>query len=109
MRTIPVDTTSATAMLGVVRDKVKDFQTGEIAVDKETGAKLLVADVMFVLDGRAEMISVTVPETGLAKGTKPGALVAFTGLVATPWENNFNGQARHGIAFRAAAITAKAA
>jgi hypothetical protein len=40
---------------------------------------------------------------------KPGAAVAFTALTASPWENTFNGQNRHGIAFRAAALTAKAA
>lgn len=109
MRSIPVDTTAAATMLGAVRQKVKDRQTGEIAVDRETGAPLLVADVMFVFDGRAEMIAVTVPETGIAKGVVPGAVIVLTGLVATPWESTFNGQARHGIAFRANAITAKAA
>jgi hypothetical protein len=35
-----------------------------------------------------------------------GTPVALTGLVARPWENEFNGQKRHGISFRAVAVTA---
>jgi hypothetical protein len=31
--------------------------------------------------------------------------VSLPGLVAKPWENVFNGQQRHGIAYRAAAVT----
>ena len=37
-----------------------------------------------------------------------GTPVALTGLVARPWENEFNGQRRHGISFRAAAVTSLA-
>lgn len=109
MRSLPIDTTAMHAMLGTLRPKVKDFATGEIATDKDTGAPLVVADVMVVLDGRAELLQVTVPETGITKGIKPGATITFTALTASAWENTFNGQMRHGIAFRATALTAKAA
>jgi hypothetical protein len=109
MRSLPIDTTAMHAMLGTLRPKVKDFATGEIATDKDTGAPLVVADVMVVLDGRAEMLQVTVPETGITKGIKPGATITFTALTASAWENTFNGQMRHGIAFRATALTTKAA
>jgi hypothetical protein len=37
-----------------------------------------------------------------------GTPVALTGLIARPWENDFNGQKRHGIAFRAVAVTSLA-
>ena len=37
-----------------------------------------------------------------------GTPVALTGLIARPWENEFNGQKRHGIAFRAVAVTSLA-
>ncbi|WP_329138623.1 hypothetical protein OG552_31190 [Streptomyces sp. NBC_01476] len=84
-------------------------QGEDFATDKDTGAPLVVADVMVVLDGRAEMLQVTVPETGITKGIKPGATITFTALTASAWENTFNGQMRHGIAFRATALTAKAA
>ncbi|WP_034094166.1 SCO3933 family regulatory protein [Streptacidiphilus albus] len=109
MRSLPIDTSAMHAMLGTLRPKVKDFATGEIATDKETGTPLVVVEVMVVMDGRAEMLQVTVPETGVTKGIKPGATVAFTALTASAWENTFNGQNRHGIAFRATALTAKAA
>ncbi|CAL9529733.1 hypothetical protein SUDANB6_04031 [Streptomyces sp. enrichment culture] len=109
MRVIPVDTSNATLMLGAVRPKVKDRQTGEVAVDRDSGTPLVLADVMFVLDGRAEMITVTVPETGIAKNAQPGTAISVDGLCAAPWESVFNGQSRHGIAYRATAVNAKAA
>lgn len=47
----------------------------------------------------------TVPETGLPDGLTPGMPVSVIGLKARDWENTFNGQTRHGISFRAVAIT----
>jgi hypothetical protein len=55
------------------------------------------------------MITVTVPETGIAKNALPGTAVTMTELCAAPWESVFNGQSRHGIAYRATAVNAKAA
>ncbi len=47
----------------------------------------------------------TVPQTGLPEqGLNPGTPVSVIGLKARDWENTFNGQTRHGIAFRATAI-----
>ena len=40
----------------------------------------------------------------MADGLALGAPVALPGLVARPWESVFNGQQRHGSAFRAAAV-----
>ncbi|GAA1185446.1 hypothetical protein GCM10009654_48880 [Streptomyces hebeiensis] len=50
----------------------------------------------------------TVPESGVTDGLVLGAPVSLPGLVARPWESVFNGQQRHGIAYRAAALTAGA-
>jgi hypothetical protein len=33
-----------------------------------------------------------------------GSSVSLPGLVARPWDSVFNGQQRHGIAYRAAAV-----
>ncbi|WP_412126251.1 hypothetical protein [Streptomyces subrutilus] len=55
--------------------KIKDQQTGEVATDRETGASLYTVTVMLMEDGRAEVLKITVPETGLAAGLKPGAMV----------------------------------
>nr|WP_202443746.1 hypothetical protein [Streptomyces sp. SID8375] len=89
--------------------KVKDRRTGEVALDVETGAKLMTVDVMFAANDAVEILSVTVPESGVSGELGMGTLVALTGLIARPWENEFNGQKRHGIAFRAVAVTSLAA
>ncbi|MGW1542279.1 SCO3933 family regulatory protein [Streptomyces sp. NPDC002309] len=110
MRQIPVDTSAATVMVAQSPEpKVKDRRTGEIAMDAETGAKLMTVSVMFAVPGEVEILNVTVPETGISGELAMGTPVALTGLIARPWENDFNGQKRHGIAFRAVAVTSLAA
>ncbi|MGY1582996.1 SCO3933 family regulatory protein [Streptomyces sp. MN13] len=110
MRQIPVDTTAATVMVAKTpQPKVRDRRTGEIATDTETGAKLMTVDVMFAANDEVEILSITVPETGISGDLATGTPVALTGLIARPWENEFNGQKRHGIAFRAVAVTSLAA
>ena len=109
MRQIPMDTANATVMVAKApQPKVKDRRTGEIALDAETGAKLMTVDVMFAANNEVEILSLTVPETGVSEELAMGTPVALTGLVARPWENEFNGQKRHGISCRAVAITAAA-
>ncbi len=109
MRQIPVDTASAAVMVAQpAQPKLKDRRTGERAMDAETGAALMTVDVMFAMAGNAEVLSVTVPETGISGELVMGTPVAITGLIARPWENEFNGQKRHGIAFRAVAVTSLA-
>ncbi|MER5378417.1 hypothetical protein [Streptomyces sp. NPDC002553] len=110
MRQIPVDTSAATVMVAKTpQPKVKDRRTGELATDMETGAKLMTVDVMFAANDEVEILSITVPEPGITGELAMGTPVALTGLIARPWENDFNGQKRHGIAFRAVAVTSLAA
>ncbi len=110
MRQIPVDTSAATVMVAQPpQPKVKDRRTGERAMDAETGAALSTVDVMFAANGEVEILSVTVPESGISDELTMGTPVVLTGLIARPWENEFNGQKRHGIAFRAVAVTSLAA
>lgn len=109
MRQIPVDTSAATVMAAKpAQKKIRDRRTGEIATDAETGADLMTVDVMFALNGDVEILTVTVPETGITGELTMGTPVALTELIARPWENEFNGQKRHGIAFRAVAVTSLA-
>ncbi|MCT7352569.1 hypothetical protein N4P33_10330 [Streptomyces sp. 15-116A] len=106
MRQIPVDTSAATVMVAQPPEpKIRDRRTGEVATDAETGATLITVNVMFALNGEVEILNVTVPETGISGDLVMGTPVAITGLIARPWENEFNGQKRHGIAFRAVAVT----
>ncbi|MEV6105171.1 hypothetical protein AB0M28_10725 [Streptomyces sp. NPDC051940] len=107
MRQIPVDTQSALVLVAQPQQvKIANRKTGEIAIDPETDAKLMTVDVTFIANGSAEVLTVTVPETGFSGDLHPGMPVTLTGLTARPWENEFNGQKRHGIAFRAVAVIA---
>ncbi|MFJ9344249.1 hypothetical protein ACIRP0_33970 [Streptomyces sp. NPDC101733] len=106
MRQIPVDTNGATVMVAQPPQlKMRDKKTGQVAVDIETGNNLMTVDVLFVLNGNAEVVSVTVAEPDISGELATGTPVALTGLVARPWENEFNGQKRHGLSFRAVAVT----
>ncbi|HLL32848.1 MAG TPA: hypothetical protein VK545_02910 [Streptomyces sp.] len=105
MRTIRVETSTATILLTEAPEKkVRDRQTGEVAKDAVTGETLMTIGVVYIDEGESALIRVTVPESGVADGLTLGAPVSLPGLVAKPWENVFNGQQRHGIAFRAAAV-----
>ncbi|MFK0289212.1 hypothetical protein ACIQU6_01830 [Streptomyces sp. NPDC090442] len=86
--------------------KMANKQTGERAVDRESGAGLSTVGLLISDEGEGNLYQVTVPETGLQENLAPGMPVKVTGLKARDWENEFNGQKRHGIAFRAVAITA---
>ncbi|WP_392962879.1 hypothetical protein [Streptomyces sp. LN245] len=88
--------------------KLVNKQTGERAVDRETNAGLSTVGLLISDEGEGNLYQVTVPETGLPEGLAPGMPVKVIGLRARDWENEFNGQKRHGISFRAAAVTAGA-
>ncbi|WP_316739987.1 hypothetical protein [Streptomyces sp. MK7] len=106
MRQIPVETNGATLMVAQPpQTKMKDKRNGVIATDRDTGNTLMTLDVLFVMNGNAEVITVTVAEPDISGELAMGTPLALTGLVAVPWENEFNGQKRHGISFRAVAAT----
>ncbi|GGS97361.1 MULTISPECIES: hypothetical protein [Streptomyces] len=110
MRQLPIDTAAAMVMVAQPpTPKIKDRRTGEIATDPETNATLMTVDVLFAAYGEAEVLSVVVPKPGITGDLTMGTPVALTGLVARPWENEFNGQKRHGISFKAIAVTSLAA
>ncbi|MFI9774615.1 hypothetical protein ACIHCV_07880 [Streptomyces sp. NPDC051956] len=88
--------------------KVLSKQTGERAVDRETKAPLSTVGLLVSDEGEGNLYQVTVPETGIPETLVPGTPVSVIGLKARDWENEFNGQKRHGISFRAIAITAGA-
>src|SRR3954454_5519354 len=97
MRSIPVDTSSAMLMCATEPQvKLKDLKTGEVSTDRDTGAALYTLGVVFIANGAADVVKVTVAETGLANGLTAGSPLTLTGLVARPWENNMGGQMRHG-------------
>jgi hypothetical protein len=106
LRTIRVETSAATILLTEAPEKkVRDRQTGEIAKDAVSGEALMTIGVVHIEDGESSLFKVTIPESGVSEGLALGSPVSLPGLVARPWESVFNGQKRHGIAFRAAAVT----
>ncbi|WP_037568551.1 SCO3933 family regulatory protein [Phaeacidiphilus oryzae] len=110
MPSFKIDTTTAVVFVAVPpAPKVANRQTGEIATDRETGAKLMTLGLTVADEGEANLLTVSVPETGIAGELQPGMPVMVTGLRARDWENEFNGQKRHGISFRAVAVTAQSA
>ncbi len=110
MRQIPVDTSAASVMVAKPpQPKIKDRRTAEVATDMETGATLMVVEVMFSANDEVELLSVVVPEPSISGEMVMGTPVALTGLTARPWENDFGNGKRHGISFRAVAITSLAA
>ncbi|MFJ4406814.1 hypothetical protein [Streptomyces sp. NPDC088910] len=105
MRSIRVETSAATILLTEAPEaRIKDRQTGEIATDANSGEPLMTVGVVHIGDGESSLLKVTIPQSGVGEGLALGAPVALPGLVARPWESTFNGQQRHGIAFRAAAV-----
>ncbi|CAM5661450.1 Regulatory protein OS=Streptomyces albaduncus OX=68172 GN=FHS32_003818 PE=4 SV=1 [Streptomyces griseoloalbus] len=107
MRQIPVDTADATVM--VAKAPQPKVRTAVPVRSPPTRSRRHP-------DGRStscsprqrrggDPVQLTVPQSGVSDDLAMGTPVALTGLVARPWENEFNGQKRHGIAFRAVAVT----
>ncbi|NSC21506.1 hypothetical protein FM076_09935 [Streptomyces albus subsp. chlorinus] len=106
MPSFKIDLSTAAVFVATVPEpKMANKKTGERAMDRETGAGLSTIGLMVSDEGEANVYQVTVPETGIPEGLAPGMPVSVTGLKARDWENEFNGQKRHGIAFRAIAIS----
>ena len=101
MQSIPVDTTR----LGVLRcavepeAKISNFETQEVKKDKD-GNTIYTVGVMVRQEGRRVSV-IEIAVTGQPKGVTEGTEVRITGLEAFAWAMGD----RHGISFRAAAIT----
>ncbi|WEV26683.1 hypothetical protein OYE22_16860 [Streptomyces sp. 71268] len=106
MPSFKIDLSTAVVFVATAPEpKLVNKKTGERAVDRETGAGLSTVGLLVSDEGDGNLLQVTVPETGIPSGLTPGMPVSVTGLKARDWESEFNGQKRHGIAFRAVAIT----
>ncbi|WP_432198616.1 hypothetical protein [Streptomyces sp. bgisy027] len=93
---------SASFMVGTLPvPKYADAEKTQFAVDRETNAKLYTLTLFFMEEDRAEALKITVPETGLPNGLKPGVPVMPVELFATPWARIFNGSLSDGVAYRA--------
>ncbi|MET7507528.1 hypothetical protein [Streptomyces albidoflavus] len=109
MPSFKIDVSTAVVFVATApTPKLVNKQTGERAVGRETGAGLSTVGLLISDEGEGNLYQVTVPETGLPEGLTPGMPVSVVGLKARDWENEFNGQKRHGISFRAVAVTSMA-
>ncbi|PWI12490.1 hypothetical protein DIZ27_02755 [Streptomyces sp. NWU339] len=107
MPSFKIDLSSAVVFVATAPEpKMANKKTGERALDRETGAGLSTVGLLVSDEGEGNLYQVTIPETGYPEGLVPGMPVRVVGLKARDWENTFNGEKRHGISFRAVAITA---
>jgi hypothetical protein len=83
------------------KPQIKNFQTGEVYLDRETGAPVMGLTVTWILEGRAQSLELGVPQPGVPEGLKMGDVVVPTGMTAYLWEKN----GRHGVLFSAKALT----
>ncbi|SHK76758.1 hypothetical protein [Streptomyces yunnanensis] len=101
MQSIPVDT----SRLGVLRcavapePKIADFETKQVKKDRDGNTVYTVGVTVRQQGRRVSVIEIAVP--GEPKGIVEGTEVRVTGLEAFAWAMGD----RHGISFRAAAIT----
>ncbi|MFF4950098.1 hypothetical protein [Streptomyces chattanoogensis] len=101
MQSIPVDTTR----LGVLRcavapePKIADFESKEVKKDRD-GNTIYTVGVTVRQEGRRVSV-IEISVTGEPKGVDEGQEVKVTGLEAFAWAMGD----RHGISFRAAAVT----
>jgi hypothetical protein len=102
VKRIPVRTEDSTVICVVPpKPQIKNFQTGEVYLDRESGAPMLGLTVTFILEGRAESLEMSVPQPGVPEGLKMGDVVIPTGMSAYLWEKN----GKHGVMFSAKALT----
>lgn len=101
MQSIPVDT----SRLGVLRcaippeAKLSNAETGEIKKDRDGNTVYTVA--VTVRQDRRRISVIEIAVSGEPKGLEEGQIVKVTGLMAFAWSMGD----RHGISFRADAIT----
>ena len=82
MRAIPFDTSDAVLMCATLpKPRIKNFQTGEVDVDRESGQPMFSVGLVLTWEGRADVIPVMVPESGVPADLQVGATVQVAGLV----------------------------
>jgi hypothetical protein len=98
MFNLPIDTSAMTFLVGASAEPIRERGTNRPRTDTETGEPLFAVQLVALIEGRANVITVKVP--GEPPALPQGAPVRVLGLVATPWTM----EGRSGVAFRAARI-----
>ncbi len=95
MFNLPIDTSAMTFLVGASAEPIRERGTNRPRTDTETGEPLFAVQLVALIEGRANVITVKVP--GEPPALPQGAPVRVLGLVATPWTM----EGRSGVAFRA--------
>ncbi|MEU6767113.1 hypothetical protein ABZ916_32000 [Streptomyces sp. NPDC046853] len=105
MRLLPLNPERWTSamLMQVPEPKLKNKKTEEKAYDTTTGELLMSVNVALInLDGKPDVDTFVIPESGIADGLVPGTQVMLVEPFGRPWENEFG----HGITYRATAVMA---
>jgi hypothetical protein len=98
MFNLPIDTSAMTFLVGAGAEPIRERGTNRPRTDAETGEPLFAVQLVALVEGRANVITVKV--AGEPPALPQGAPVRVLGLLATPWTM----EGRSGVAFRAARI-----
>jgi hypothetical protein len=102
MRSIPVDVSRLTGFMCASAPEVRvDPTTGEMRLDRDSGAPLYLVGVVVKLVGTRLAYVLDVQVAGEPVGIKEGQAVKLYDLEARPWEVD----GRSGMSYRASAIT----
>ena len=102
MITLPLDQALTPVKLSEPRLQIKNKETGEIAIDRETGQKLYQLDVAVTFEGQRPMtFALSVPEAGLSEDV--GLYSPFRAVGLTFSTGEMNGRTWQ--KFRATSIT----
>lgn len=89
MISLPLDPSLTLIALSESRLAIKNQQTGEIAIDRESGQKVYQLDVAMTVDGGKPMtFTLSVPESGLSDGVALYTPFRASGLVFQTGEMN---------------------
>ncbi len=83
MFNLPIDTSAMSFLVGAGAEPIREHGTDRQRMDAETGEPLFSVQVVALVEGRADVITVKVP--GQPAELPQGAPVRVLGLVATPW------------------------
>ncbi|MFJ9466431.1 MULTISPECIES: SCO3933 family regulatory protein [Streptomyces] len=102
---IPVRTDGTTYSVATPSSpKIKDIRTGEVATHRETGETLHTVQVLATVDGTADLIKVTVPQSKIPQELTIGTQVRPVNLTANPWVRHDSGNCGDGVTYRADAL-----
>jgi hypothetical protein len=103
---IPVNTNGITFIAGGPAEPVlKDRATGQLATDRETGKTMYSIHLTVLTPGDPRPQVWPVKVAGEVPTINQGQAVIVEGLSASDWENTDGGRTRHGVSFRAVAVS----